>query len=71
MKPRTHEYYEKYAELYIRPHIGGTKLAKLTTLDVRRTLMAVKDQVNVDAADKTRTVLCGALKQAMRDGLIP
>ncbi|CAA9370663.1 MAG: hypothetical protein AVDCRST_MAG93-8402, partial [uncultured Chloroflexia bacterium] len=71
VKPRTHEYYKKYAELYIRPHIGGTKLGKLTTQDVRRTLMTVKDQVSADAANKTRTVLSGALKQAVRDGLVP
>ena len=71
VKPRTHQFYEKYAELYIRPHIGGKKLDKLTTPDVRRGLLAVKEQVSVDAANKTRTVLFGALKQAMRDGLIP
>lgn len=71
VKPRSHEFYAKYAELYIRPHIGGKKLDKLTTSDVRRALLAVKEQVSVDAANKTRTVLFGALKQAMRDGLIP
>ena len=71
VKPRTHQFYEKYAELYIRPHIGGTKLSKLTTPDVRRALLEIKDKVSVDAANKTRTVLFGALKQAMRDGLIP
>lgn len=71
VKPRTREYYEKYAELYIRPHIGGTKLAKLTTPDVRRTLMTVKAAVSADAANKSRTVLSAALKQAVRDGLIP
>lgn len=51
--------------------IGKTKLDKLTTSDVRRLLLAVKDAVSVDAANKTRTVLFGALKQAMRDALIP
>ena len=71
VKPRTHEFYEKYAALYIRPHVGGIKLSKLSTPDVRRALLAVKNQVSVDAANKTRTVLFGALKQAMRDGLIP
>ncbi len=71
VKPRSHQFYEKYAELYIRPHIGGKKLDKLTTPDVRRLLLTVKERVSVDAANKTRTVLFGALKQAMRDGLIP
>lgn len=71
IKPRSHEFYTKYVDLYVRPHVGGKKLDKLTTPDVRRALMTVRDQVSVDAANKTRTVLFGALKQAMRDGLIP
>ena len=71
VKPRSHQFYEKYAELYIRPHIGGKKLDKLTTPDVRRLLLEVKNVVSADAANKTRTVLFGALTQAMRDGLIP
>ncbi len=71
VKPRTHEYYEKYAKLYLRPHIGGVKLAKLTTADVRRTLLAAKEKVSADCANKTRAVLLRAMKQAVRDGLVP
>lgn len=38
---------------------------------MRRLLLTVKEQVSVDAANKTRTVLFGALRQTMRDGFIP
>lgn len=71
VKPRSHEFYKTYCRLYIVPHIGKAKLDKLTTPDVRRLFLEVKDKVSTDAANKTRTVLHGALKQAMRDGLIP
>jgi integrase len=71
VKPRTHEFYETYTRLYILPNIGGYKLASLSSSHIRDALAKIHSQVSADAANKTRTTLFGALKQAMLDGLIP
>ena len=56
VKPRSHAYYAKYVALYIVPHLGSKKLDKLTTPNVRRALLEVKDKVSIDAANSNSSL---------------
>ena len=71
MKPRTLQYYKDYVRLYIEPRLGRTELAKLTPLHVQNMMKETAEAVSADAANKSRTVLMAALKQAVSLGLIP
>ena len=61
VKPRTLEFYTYYVNKYINPELGGVKLKKLTTPQIRAFMRALQEQVSKDAANKSRTVLKTAL----------
>ena len=71
VKPRSHEFYKTYIRLYIEPRIGRVQLSKLTPLQVQSMMTEVAEATSKDAANKARTVLTAALKQAVSLGLIP
>ena len=71
LKPRSHEFYKTNIRLYIQPHIGRIQLAKLTPLHVQGMMTEVTEATSKDAANKARTTLTAALKQAVLLGLIP
>ena len=70
VKPRTVEFYTYHVNKHITPELGGIKLKKLTTTQVRAFMRTTQEQVSKDAANKSRTVLKTALEQAVRDGLL-
>ena len=69
IKPSTHESYE-YAASCLSPHIGGTRLDKLTPLHIQTALNKIADSRGKAAANKSRRVLYNAFKQAVRWGLV-
>lgn len=71
VKPRTAELYREQAERYIIPHIGRTQLSKLTPMQVQQMTGTLADRVGIPTANKTRKLLYGALKQAVRWQLVP
>ena len=71
VKPRSHEFYKTYIRLYIESRIGRVQLAKLTPLHVQSMMTEIAGTTSKDAANKARTVLTAALKQAVSLGLIP
>jgi integrase len=71
VKPRTAELYREQAERYVIPHIGRTRLSKLTPMQVQEMMGALADKVGIPTANKARKLLYGALKQAVRWQLVP
>lgn len=71
VKPRSYQYYSDYIRLYINPHLGRIELSRLSATHIEQMMKAVAESVSKDAANKARNVLTGALKKAVRQGLIP
>ena len=70
VKPRTLEFYSYYINKHITPELGGVKLKKLNTTQVRTLMRTTQERVSKDAANKSRKVLKTALEQAVKDGLL-
>ena len=70
VKARTYQFYSDYIRLYLKPQLGGIKLAKLTSLNIKNMMRQLAGEVSADAANKARSLLFTALKQAVRLGLI-
>ena len=70
VKPRTEELYRHCINAHIVPRIGNKQLSKLTPLDVQRMVGSVADEVGVSSANKSRTVLYSAMRQALRWQLV-
>lgn len=70
VRPATRRYYEQTIRLYIKPHIGGRRLDRLTVDDVRRTHRALQQGSSTRAAQKAHQTLSRALDDAVADGLL-
>lgn len=70
VKPRTLELYTHCINAHIVPHIGRVRLAKLTPIEVQTMVGNIADTVGVSSANKSRTILFSALRQALRWQLI-
>ena len=64
-------FYKNFIDHHIVPSIGGVKLAKLTPQHIRKMQQEVLASMSADGSNKSRAVLSRALRQAVRDGLIP
>ena len=62
--------YREQAERYVIPKLGKVKLDKLTPLHLQRMVSELADEIGVPTANKARTLMFAALKQAVRWGLI-
>lgn len=71
VKPRTYQFYSDCIRRYITPYLGRIKLSKLNALHIRSMVKEVATKVSPDAANKARSLLLGALRQAVRLSLIP
>lgn len=71
VEPRTADFYREQVERYLNPRLGRVRLAKLTPLQIQTALGELADQISASTANKCRTTLYGALKQAVRWGLLP
>jgi integrase len=71
VKPRTAELYREQAERYVYPRIGRVLLVKLTPLQVQNVVGELAEEVGVSTANKVRTLLFQAMKQAVRWQLVP
>ncbi len=69
-KPRTHEFYSDFAMKKISPLIGGVKLIKVNASHVRSMMQELAGKISADCANKSRSILSRALRQAVKDGLI-
>ena len=70
VKARTHQFYADYIRLYLKPSLARIQLSKLTAFHVQTMMKQVAHDVSADAANKARSLLFTALKQAVRLGLI-
>lgn len=69
IRPTTYKSYEQVLRLHVKPHIGGTRLNKLTAEDVRRMKSAVQEK-SERFAQLGYAVLNSSLKQAMVEGML-
>ena len=70
VKERTAMLYREQAERYVIPKLGKVKLEKLTPLHLQRMISELADEIGVPTANKARTLVYAALKQAVRWQLI-
>lgn len=70
VKPRTMEIYTHCVNAHIVPRIGRLQLAKLTPMNVQTMVGSIADEVGVSSANKSRTVLFSAMRQALRWQLV-
>ncbi len=70
VKERTAMLYREQAERYVIRKIGSVKLEKLTPLHLQRMISELADEIGVPTANKARTLMFAALKQAVRWQLI-
>lgn len=70
VKPTTYRYYADNVRLYLIPTIGARRLDRLTAEDVRRMHRTVQES-STRNAQKAHQTLQMALKDAMREGLLP
>ena len=70
VKERTAMLYREQAERYVIPKVGKVKLEKLTPLHLQRMVSDLADEIGVPTANKARTLMFAALKQAVRWQLI-
>ena len=71
VKPRTAELYCEQAQRYVYPQIGQVHLTKLTPLHIQTVISKLGDNIGANTANKVRTLLFNALKQAVLWQLIP
>lgn len=70
VKERTAMLYREQADRYVIPRLGRVKLDKLTPMHLQRMVGELADEVGVPTANKARTLMFAALKQAVRWQLI-
>ena len=70
VKERTAMLYREQADRYVIPKVGKVKLEKLTPLHLQRMVSELADEIGVPTANKARTLVYAALKQAVRWQLI-
>lgn len=70
VKERTAMLYREQTERYVVPKLGRVKLDKLTPMQVQRMVSELADEIGVPTANKARTLIYAALKQAVRWQLI-
>lgn len=70
VKPRTIELYSHCVNAHIIPRVGRKQLAKLTPLNVQTMVGSIADEVGVSSANKSRTLLYSAMRQASRWQLV-
>lgn len=71
LEPRTIRDYRYNIERHILPRLGGTRLEKLTPLAVQSMVSDIDDKSGTRTASYCRTILNGALVQAVKWQLIP
>ena len=62
--------YQEQAERYVIPKIGRVKLDKLTPLNLQQMVSELADEIGAPTANKARTLMFAALKQAVQWQLI-
>lgn len=71
LRPKTATAYRSYLERHIAPRIGATRLDKLSAVHVERmTAAMVSDGLSPTSALQAHNILKGALKSAVRQGLV-
>jgi integrase len=71
LKPATLDNYRTVAELYVTPHLGNERAAKLTPDRVRRWLDTLEDaELSANTRRLARSTLRRALELAERDGIV-
>lgn len=68
--PRTHERYNSVVEKYIKPGIGGLRLAKVRRSDIQELLEHRLGKIGPRTRQQTYTILHRALEEAVEDELI-
>jgi integrase len=69
VRPRTYTSYEQAVRLYIKPHIGGVRLDRLTPAHVRDMVAAVQ-KVSTRNGQKAHQTLRRGLQAAIGDGVV-
>ena len=64
--PRTIELYRHQIDRHIKPHIGEVQIEKLNPMHVQDMVSSIAASGRIPTANKVRTLLYSALKQAMR-----
>jgi len=64
--PRTSELYRHQIDRHIKPHIGDLPIDALTPMDVQDMVSSIVASGHIPTANKVRTLLYSALKQAVR-----
>jgi len=64
--PRTIELYRHEIDRHIKPHIGDVPIRELTPMHVQDMVSSIVASGHIPTANKVRTLLYSALKQAMR-----
>lgn len=70
VKERTAMLYREQAKRYVIPKVGNVKLEKLTPLYLQHMVGELADEIGVPTANKARTLMFAALKQAVRWQLV-
>lgn len=70
IKPSTHAQYERCVNLHINKALGGIKLGKVKPLDIQTLVRNINETSGNATANKCRTVLYSAFKQALRWQLV-
>ena len=70
VKPRTTELYTHYIENHTIPRIGRVTLGKFTPVHAQRLIGTIADEVGANTANKVRSLLRSAFKQAIRLQLV-
>lgn len=70
LKASTLYSYRSAIKLYLKPHLGRKRLAKLTPADIRRAYEAIESGSGGRSAQKADQTLRLAVKAAMREGIV-
>lgn len=72
VRPRTMCDYTRVVKSYIKPHLGGARLGRLTSVEVRGMLVRLREQgLAPRTVRMAHEVLRNALEQAVSDRLLP
>jgi integrase len=71
LKPRSVEFYQERFTRYLEPRLGRQRLDRLTPLAIQAALNDLATTFSPDAANKARTTLHAALRQAVKWQLLP
>ncbi|MEQ8435059.1 MAG: tyrosine-type recombinase/integrase [Oceanicaulis sp.] len=70
LEPGTQEGYDQHIRLYIRPHLGGVLLTKLTEPMIREFLDDLVEERSADMAKRVLGTLSRIIKEAQRRNLV-